>query len=96
MGVCVCYSYCVHSTLEYDRNPFFPDTPRCDPDVSAKPSSQSNVPSLSTSPHLSATSPPLLLSLSLCRVSLITSQCNTPTGQSLSVPSHPSYKVVTN
>ena len=59
-SVCVCIN--IECTLHrvWQRNPFFPDTPWCEPDVSAKPSSRSNVPSLSPSPHFILISPPFL------------------------------------
>jgi len=42
------------------KNPFFAVTPQCEPDLSAKPSSRSNVPSLSPSPHFKSIGPPFL------------------------------------
>jgi len=87
--LCVCVLFILYALyFRVWQKSIFPRYSAVWPDVSAKPSSRSNVPSLSPSPHLSANSPPLLLSLSPCRVSLITSQWNTPTGQSPTVPSH--------
>jgi len=64
--VCVCVYHTVFDRFRIWQILIcvFPDTLRCDPHVSAKPSFWSDVPSLSPSPYLSATPLPLLLSLS--------------------------------
>jgi len=40
--VCLCVIHTVFTLLRVWQNPFFPNTPQCDPDVSTKPSSRSD------------------------------------------------------
>jgi len=90
---CVCVSFVLYSIyLEYDRIDYSPILHRVTPMRPPSAPLGQIVPSLSASPNLSTPPPPHHPCYSPClpyRVSLMSSQCNTPTSQSPSVLPHP-------